>query len=98
MLSVKTENLQKGIDVLNAFVTELNAADIEDRIKLSTNTVKFIDERLLSISGDLRNVEGIWKIIRGITNLWILKVNPLSRLKVRPAFQIHKNLLINRQL
>src|SRR5258706_457018 len=39
LLSVKTENLQKGIDILNSFINELNAADIEDRIKLSASTV-----------------------------------------------------------
>lgn len=57
-LSLKTENINKGIDVLNALFTEFNLSDIEDRNKLSENTVRFIDERLLSISRELDSVEG----------------------------------------
>jgi capsular exopolysaccharide synthesis family protein len=72
-LSVKTENLQKGMDVLNAFINELNDADIEDRNKLSASTVKFIDERLLSISGDLRNVEGTLENYQGNNQLVDIK-------------------------
>ncbi len=72
-LSLKTENLQKGIDILNAFVKELNESDIEDRIKLSDNTVSFIDERLLAISRDLRNVEGNLEDYQGSNQLVDIK-------------------------
>jgi capsular exopolysaccharide synthesis family protein len=57
-LSLKTENLQRGIDILNALASELNAADEVDRTKLSQATVQFIDERLLVISKELKGVEG----------------------------------------
>jgi capsular exopolysaccharide synthesis family protein len=57
-LSLKTENLQKGKDILNALAVELNAADEIDRTKLSQSTVQFIDERLLVISKELKGVEG----------------------------------------
>jgi capsular exopolysaccharide synthesis family protein len=57
-LSLKTENLQKGKNILNALASELNAADEIDRTKLSQSTVQFIDERLLVISKELKGVEG----------------------------------------
>jgi capsular exopolysaccharide synthesis family protein len=72
-LKLKTENLEKGIDILNAFVKELNESDIEDRIKISNNTVSFIDERLLAISGDLKNVEGNLEAYQGNNQLVDIK-------------------------
>ncbi|MBC7915801.1 MAG: polysaccharide biosynthesis tyrosine autokinase [Pyrinomonadaceae bacterium] len=54
---LKTTNLQKGKDILNALFTEYNLSDMEDRNKLSQNTVKFIDERLYNISSELKGVE-----------------------------------------
>jgi capsular exopolysaccharide synthesis family protein len=72
-LKLKTENLEKGVDILNAFVKELNESDIEDRIKISNNTVSFIDERLLAISGDLKNVEGNLEAYQGNNQLVDIK-------------------------
>jgi len=57
-LTLKTENLQKGKDILNKLVEELNARDEADRDKLSRSTVRFIDERLMVISKELKGVEG----------------------------------------
>lgn len=68
-LSLKTENLQKGKDVLNALFTEFNLADIEERTKLSENTVQFIDERLLAISKELTSVEGNLENFQGSKQL-----------------------------
>jgi capsular exopolysaccharide synthesis family protein len=72
-LTLKIENLQKGIDILNAFINEFNTSDIEERIKLSDNTVEFIDERLLAISGDLKNVEGNLEAYQGNNQLVDIK-------------------------
>lgn len=57
-LSLKTENIQRGKDVLNALFNEFNLSDIEDRNKLSDSTVRFIDERLIGITNELKGVEG----------------------------------------
>jgi capsular exopolysaccharide synthesis family protein len=56
-VGIKSTNLQKGKDLLNALFTEYNLADMEDRNKLSQNTVKFIDDRLYNISSELKGVE-----------------------------------------
>lgn len=57
-LTLKTENVPKGEDILNTLFEEFNLSDIEDRAKLSKTTVQFIEDRLLMISGELKTVEG----------------------------------------
>ena len=71
--SIKTTNLEKGKDVLNALFAEFNLSDIEDRNKLSTRTVQFIDERLLNISGELKGVEGNLENYQGNNQLVDIK-------------------------
>ena len=57
-LSIKTENLQRGKDILNALFKEFNLSNIEDRNELSDSTVSFINERLVVVTDELKNVEG----------------------------------------
>jgi capsular exopolysaccharide synthesis family protein len=87
-LSIKTENLQFGKDVLNALFGEYNFSDIQDRNKLSESTVSFVDERLLAISGDLKGVEGNLESyqgdkqlvdIRGQSNQYLENSNAVSK-------------------
>jgi len=68
-LSVKTENIQRGKDVLNALFNEFNLSDIEERIKLSDSTVQFIDERLIGITNELKGVEGNLENYQGSRHL-----------------------------
>lgn len=72
-LYIKVENLDKGVDVLNALFTEFNQSDIEDRNKLSQTTVQFIDERLLNITRELKGVEGNLENYQGSNQLIDLK-------------------------
>jgi capsular exopolysaccharide synthesis family protein len=72
-LSLKTENLQFGQDVLDALYEEFNLMDIEDRNKLSESTVQFIDDRLLNISKDLKGVEGSLENYQGSNQLIDIK-------------------------
>lgn len=73
LLSIKTENLQKGKDVLNALFTEFNRSDKEERIELSESTVQFIDDRLLAISDELKGVESNLEDYQGSNRLIDLK-------------------------
>jgi capsular exopolysaccharide synthesis family protein len=68
-VSLKSTNLQKGKDILNSLFSEYNLADIEDRNKLSQNTVKFIDERLYNISSELKGVESNLESYQGSNQL-----------------------------
>ena len=72
-LSLKTENIQMGKDVLNTLFSEFNLADIEERNKLSENTVQFIDERLVTISRELKGVEGNLENYQGDNQLVDIK-------------------------
>ena len=72
-LSLLSENLKRGKDILNAVVSELTQADIEDRNKLSESTVRFIDERLSIISGELKGVEGSMENYQGSKQLIDIK-------------------------
>jgi capsular exopolysaccharide synthesis family protein len=64
-LEITTENLQRGKEILDALVQEYNVADIEDRNIISQNTIRFIDDRLSLISGQLNGVEGNLENFRG---------------------------------
>ncbi|HTE28215.1 GumC family protein [Flavitalea sp.] len=72
-LSLKSENLQRGKDVLNKLVEELNAKDEADRAKLSNTTVHFIDERLMVISKELKGVEGNLENYQGTNQIVDMK-------------------------
>ncbi|MEP6746612.1 MAG: polysaccharide biosynthesis tyrosine autokinase [Bacteroidota bacterium] len=57
-LEVLAENLKRGQDILDAVYKEFNLSDIEEKNAVSENTIRFIDERLAVISGELSGVEG----------------------------------------
>lgn len=72
-LAIKIENVEKGKDVLNALFAEFNQSNIEDRNELSRSTVQFIDERLSSISQELKGVEGNLENYQGSNQLTDIK-------------------------
>lgn len=68
-MSFKTENLELGKDVLNALFAEFHLSDIEDRDRLSESTMRFVDERLVTISNELKGVEGNLENYQGSNQL-----------------------------
>ena len=48
---------KKSRDILNKLVEVYNRAEIEDKNRLSNNTLRFIEDRLISLTGDLKGVE-----------------------------------------
>ncbi|HKB44522.1 MAG TPA: polysaccharide biosynthesis tyrosine autokinase, partial [Chitinophagaceae bacterium] len=81
---------QKGKDILNALFTEFNLSDIETRNKLSENTVRFIDERLTMISGELKGVEGNLENYRG--NNQLLDVSGQSSMSLENSNTVTKTI------
>ena len=62
----------KGEAVLNGVIREYNEAAIVDKNKVARNTIKFIQERLSAVGGELSGVERkveAYKASRGITDL-----------------------------
>ena len=58
---------------MNALFKEFNLMDIEERNKFSESTVRFIDERLLNISKELKGVEGNLENYQGNNRLIDIK-------------------------
>ncbi|MBO0932085.1 GumC family protein [Fibrella aquatilis] len=62
----------KGEAILNGVIREYNEAAIVDKNKVARNTIKFIQERLSAVGGELSGVERkveSYKASRGITDL-----------------------------
>ncbi len=57
IITLEDEIPQRGEDFLNDLVDEYNRAAIEDKNKVTANTLSFIDEELKRISGELGSVE-----------------------------------------
>ena len=58
VLGMTIENVNRGKDVLNALINEYAQDDIDDRNIVAQNTIRFIDDRLSSVTADLSGVEG----------------------------------------
>lgn len=74
VLSLTIEDAQplRGEDILNTLIEVYNDAGLEDKNKVTANTLRFIDNRLVLISGDLIEVEKSvenYKSRQGITDI-----------------------------
>ena len=71
-LSLVTPTPRKGQDIINTLISHYNRNAIEDKNYVTNSTITFIDERLLSVSGELdtaeKNVE-VFQKSRGMTNV-----------------------------
>lgn len=56
-LNYKTTNIQRGKDVLNTLMRVYNEDALTDKNKTTQSTMRFIDERLKLITGELTDVE-----------------------------------------
>ncbi len=56
-LTYNDQSVQRGIDILNTIVNVYNRAAIDDKNKLSENTLRFLDERLKLVATDLDSIE-----------------------------------------
>lgn len=71
-LSFSTNDRQKGKDILNHLIEVYNSNEIGDKNKETQNTIKFIDQRLASLSGELNGVEkdiASFKSSNGLTDM-----------------------------
>lgn len=56
-LSVEESNLDRGKDILNSMIKEYNITSQMQKDNMAANALKFIDDRLASLSGELSSVE-----------------------------------------
>jgi tyrosine-protein kinase Etk/Wzc len=57
-LSIETENIALGQDMLNTLMAVYDSLIIEDKNRIAINTMNFIDDRLSSLKDSLGGVEG----------------------------------------
>ncbi len=56
-LSIKDDVAKRSEDILNGLLVVYNRAAVKDKSNLATNTLEFLDERLDSVSQDLKAIE-----------------------------------------
>ena len=56
-ISVPTPDIKKGQDIVNKLIELYNIASVDEKNKTAINSVKFIDDRLGYITGELNTVE-----------------------------------------
>jgi capsular exopolysaccharide synthesis family protein len=57
IISIKNDNVALGRDILDALVEEFNIASIEEKNAAAEKTIRFINDRLDSLSRELQNLE-----------------------------------------
>jgi tyrosine-protein kinase Etk/Wzc len=57
-LSVTDQNAQRAIEIIRELINVYNESEISDKNRIFENTVKFIDDRMDILGGELRVVEG----------------------------------------
>jgi len=71
-ISFSSPNVKLGKDFLNKLIEVYNREDLKDQMAMANKTANFIDERLISITKDLGNVESQvenYKQDQGITDI-----------------------------
>ncbi len=56
-LSFKDEVPQRGIDVLSSLIETYNKTSLSEKNKLAATTLTFLDDRLKSVEGELKDIE-----------------------------------------
>lgn len=69
VIGILIENVERGKDILNALAEEYTQNDIDARNVVSQNTIRFIDDRLSSVTADLSGVEGSLENYQGSKGL-----------------------------
>ncbi|MDB5004485.1 MAG: polysaccharide biosynthesis tyrosine autokinase [Mucilaginibacter sp.] len=56
-LTISDNNIQRGKDILNHLIFVYDNAEVQQKTKETQSTIKFIDQRLASLTGELTNSE-----------------------------------------
>ncbi|SOD98333.1 GumC family protein [Spirosoma fluviale] len=84
LMSLQDAVPDKGIAILNQIINEYNKEAVIDKNKEASNTLSFIEERLMLISGELSTVEKeveTYKSTEGITDLGLQSQTFLATVK-----------------
>jgi capsular exopolysaccharide synthesis family protein len=90
-LTLKTTVPMKGEDFLNALIREYSLAGLADKNLTAGNTIKFVDSRLDSISGELSGVES--KLEHFLSANSIANIDEQSKLFIDQAGQLDQQIV-----
>jgi capsular exopolysaccharide synthesis family protein len=95
ILSLKGENPDQCESILNAVIDEFNHDGILDRQLVSRRTVDFIDERFLSLSGELDSIEGNKKNFKRSNSLTYIEADAGLTMQKKSVAEDEANVLEN---
>ncbi|MDO6434166.1 polysaccharide biosynthesis tyrosine autokinase [Flavitalea sp. BT771] len=96
-LTFDSESKNLGRDVLNTLMAVYDTLIVEDKTKISTNTLKFINDRLFELNDTLRGVQGVLRNfmvenqafdIEGQSKAYLDKVGESGKEKVAQAVKL----------
>jgi len=96
-LTFDSESKNLGRDVLNTLMSVYDTLIVEDKTKISTNTLKFINDRLFELNDTLRGVQGVLRNfmvenqafdIEGQSKAYLDKVGESGKEKVEQAVKL----------
>jgi tyrosine-protein kinase Etk/Wzc len=96
-LKIKDVVPRRGEDILNTLMEKYNKASVDYKNQLAKNTIAFIDERLSTVAGDLKNLEKEIQAYR--TSKGVINLGDQSRLYLQNVTQNDQKLAdINMQM
>jgi capsular exopolysaccharide synthesis family protein len=96
-ITLTTSNVKLGKDFLNKLIDVFNRKDMEDQSKMATKTAQFIDDRLISLTNELGDVESkveSYKQNQGLTdiqsqsNMFIQQTGDLAQKRLQVETQL----------
>lgn len=82
-------NSAKGIDILNQIVKTYNANSVSENNEIALNTSRFIEERLITINSELKDVED--KVVDYKTKQGITEIEPEIQMLITQSTSIEQN-------
>lgn len=82
-------NFSKGEDILNQIVKTYNANNVSENNEIALNTSKFIEDRLITINSELKDVED--KVVDYKTKQGITEIEPEIQMLVSQSTSVEQN-------
>ncbi|WP_165020452.1 GumC family protein [Dysgonomonas sp. ZJ279] len=90
-LTITVQNVDKGVDILNKILKTYNKNNVDDNNEIARNTSVFVDERLVAISLDLKDIEN--KVVDYKTGNSITDLGEEAKLFIENTSEIEQRLI-----
>ena len=68
-LEIKDQNEKKVIDILNSLIGFYNQVGLDDKNRVTDNTISFLNERLVAVANDMQKEEAIVQCFKTKNNV-----------------------------